>query len=140
MVECASFQVDRPFANMPTLAGGRRIDPAGKQSLTQFNKLVELPERTLLEAIPLTGRTNQIRIHLWEQGLPIVGDPTYLPDHEMSETQTLSINDPAMCLHAWRLTLNHPETGQPITFEAPVPGWLQQYEVTKEMLTGQVTN
>ncbi len=140
LVECASFQVDRPIADMPTLAGGRRIDPAGKQSLTQFNKLVELPERTLLEAIPLTGRTNQIRIHLWEQGLPIVGDPTYLPDHEMSETQTLSINDPAMCLHAWRLTLNHPETGQPITFEAPVPGWLQQYEVTKEMLTGQVTN
>ena len=46
---------------------------------------------TLLEAVLRTGRTNQIRIHLWHLGFPVVGDPAYLPGRLLGDTQTLDV-------------------------------------------------
>ena len=76
---------------------------------------------TLLEAIPRTGRTNQIRLHLAHLGLPVLGDPTY--SSEESLIQTLAKDDPPLCLHAWKITFSHPESGQRVTFTAPPPDW-----------------
>jgi len=69
-----------------------------------------------------TGRTHQIRVHLSEAGHPIVGDPVYggartkLPAH-LSALSGLG----RPFLHAARLTLTHPTTGQQLTFETPLP-------------------
>ena len=119
------FLVDLPITDQPTIAGGRLVEPSGKQSQTQFEvqMVSENGQQALVKAIPKTGRTNQIRIHLWQNGTPIVGDPTYLPSRQMAETQTLSLNDPPMCLHAWKIGFLHPQTREPIEFVAPLPKW-----------------
>ena len=77
----------------------------------------------LLEVRPLTGRTNQIRLHLWHLGFPICGDPVYLPGNALGNRQTLAPGDSPLCLHAWKLTFRHPLTKEATTFEAPTPAW-----------------
>ncbi len=74
----------------------------------------DAPPITLLELIPETGRPHQLRVHLASIGCPVVGDPLYDPQQRFA---------PRLCLHAYRLTLPHPTTGQPITFIAPPPDW-----------------
>ncbi len=78
---------------------------------------------TLVEARPLTGRTNQIRIHLWDLGLPICGDPAYRPDHQLGDKQTLTPRDAPLCLHAQRIALRHPLTGERVEFTTVLPTW-----------------
>lgn len=77
----------------------------------------------LVEARPITGHTNQIRIHLWHLGFPIIGDAAYLADGEIGETQTLAVGDSPLCLHAWKITFQHPLTKEHVTFEAERPQW-----------------
>jgi 23S rRNA-/tRNA-specific pseudouridylate synthase len=60
----------------------------------------------------LTGRTNQIRIHLWHLGHPVCGDAAYLKGKQMGDTQTLSVDDPPLCLHAWTWEKECRETGR----------------------------
>jgi 23S rRNA (cytosine1962-C5)-methyltransferase len=69
---------------------------------------------TLLELIPATGRPHQLRVHLAAIGCPVVGDPLYDPRLRPA---------PRLCLHAYRLALPHPTTGEQITFTAPAPEW-----------------
>jgi UPF0176 protein len=47
----------------------------------------------LIKARPITGRTNQIRIHLWHLGFPIIGGTAYLADGEIGDTQPLAVGD-----------------------------------------------
>ncbi|HXO27565.1 MAG TPA: RluA family pseudouridine synthase [Thermoanaerobaculia bacterium] len=80
---------------------------------------------SLLRCRLVTGRTHQIRVHLAALGLPIVGDPLY------GEPRHRGIADPALAalcrdfprqaLHAWRLGLRHPVTGQALALRAPLP-------------------
>jgi 23S rRNA-/tRNA-specific pseudouridylate synthase len=76
----------------------------------------------VLEARPLTGRTNQIRIHLAHLGLPVCGDPAYLGSG-LGESQTLDVDDPPLCLHAWRISFRHPLDQRLVTFAAMPPAW-----------------
>lgn len=62
-----------------------------------------------LLAEPLTGRTHQIRVHAAERGLPILGDTLY------GGTPFARV-----CLHAAELAFQHPASGEPVTFSAPV--------------------
>ncbi|MFM7261768.1 MAG: hypothetical protein ACKO3W_14320 [bacterium] len=75
------------------------------------------------EAQPRTGRTNQIRVHLWHLGFPIVGDAAYLADGAVGETQTLTVDDPPLCLHAHRIAFHHPLSKERVEFEAEPPAW-----------------
>lgn len=61
-----------------------KVDPKGKRAHTLIKPLQYFPEHdmTLVEASPLTGRTHQIRVHLFHVKHPIVGDPVYGPDEE----------------------------------------------------------
>lgn len=119
------FSCEAPISTDPTAVGGRMIDGhAGLPARTRFKVLARNPDGTaVVEAVPLTGRTNQIRIHLWHLGHAICGDPLYLPTHATGTKQTLTPDDPAMCLHAWRLSFRHPVDNTPATFEAPPPAW-----------------
>ena len=88
-------------------------DPAkGKWAVTHVKALRRSTHRTLVEAQLETGRKHQIRVHLAEQGYPIVGDPVY-----GSKTNPIR----RLALHAVRLTFEHPTTGQPMEFESPPP-------------------
>ena len=105
--------------------GTRIIDRhKGQSAQTQFNVLKRNADgTTILEAIPITGRTNQIRVHLWHLGYPIVGDPVYLPDRQRGSFQTLPADCDPMALHACQLTIRHPVNGEWVSFHASEPGW-----------------
>jgi RluA family pseudouridine synthase len=119
------FSCDAPISLQAGEMGSRFIDTEnGQLSQTRFRLMRRNSDGTaFLEAQPLTGRTNQIRVHLWHLGFPVLGDSVYLPDHELGDRQTLEIDSPPMCLHAWRLTLKHPLQREYVTFTARPPAW-----------------
>jgi 23S rRNA pseudouridine1911/1915/1917 synthase len=87
------------------------------------------PAVSLLRCTLITGRLHQIRVHLAGVGLPIVGDPLYgeprwkgIADGKLRDACAAM---PRQALHAWRLALQHPETGAPLTLIAPLPTDLQ---------------
>jgi UPF0176 protein len=98
--------------------GARGVDEIdGLEARTQFVVKERCADGTTwLEAKLGSGRTHQIRVHLWELGYPVVGDPCYLPERKMSDRQTLDVGDDPMELEAWRLVLNHPITGRRMEF------------------------
>jgi UPF0176 protein len=119
-----AFICDAPVSAEAGKLGGRTVDEAGQEAKTEFRVLQRAADGTaLVEARPITGRTNQIRIHLWHLGHPILGDAAYLPGGQVGETQTLAVTDPPLCLHAWKLAFNHPLTKQRVEFEAGKPAW-----------------
>jgi RluA family pseudouridine synthase len=93
-------RVGERYVSRPQVAGGDRAE-------TRFRVLERHPGRTLVEAMPITGRTHQIRVHAAEHGFPILGD-------------TLYGGSPAarLCLRADSLTLKHPASGEAVTFQA----------------------
>jgi UPF0176 protein len=116
---------EAPISNGPGKLGSRSVDlDDGLASRTDFRVLRRLADGTaLLEARPRTGRTNQIRIHSAHLGWPVCGDPAYLSDGELGDVQTLSVDAPPLCLHAFEITFRHPVSREPVTFRAPAPEW-----------------
>jgi RluA family pseudouridine synthase len=104
----------------PGVLGTHAIDEdSGRQARTDFLVIERYPDATsLLEARLGTGRTNQIRIHLWQLGHPVVGDPAYLPGGRIGDTQTLDTEAPPLQLHAWKLAFAHPLSGAQLEFES----------------------
>jgi RluA family pseudouridine synthase len=120
----AAFACDAPIGVETTELGGRAVDDQGLAARTEFRLLQEFNDGTsLVEARTITGRTNQIRVHLQHLGMPICGEQAYLPNHQLGETQTHHIADPPLCLHALRISLVHPLTQQRVTFACPAPSW-----------------
>jgi RluA family pseudouridine synthase len=85
----------------------------GKPAETQFFILERFVDYCLVEALPYTGRTHQIRVHAYALGYPLLGDPLY------GESATDLIARPA--LHALRIRFAHPLTDTVMTFSTPYP-------------------
>ena len=75
------FRIDHPNLLISMVV---KVDPKGKPAHTLIRPLRYFPEQdmTLIEASPLTGRTHQIRVHLFHVKHPIIGDPVYGPSEE----------------------------------------------------------
>jgi 23S rRNA pseudouridine1911/1915/1917 synthase len=114
-VEHETFAVDAPL--------GRRAErivvdhSEGRAAETGFEIRERLPRSTLLEAIPRTGRTHQIRVHLRAIGHPILGDRAYGGGGD--DASTLGLARPF--LHSWRIAFDHPVTGERIEVEEALP-------------------
>jgi RluA family pseudouridine synthase len=119
------FHCDAPISVGFGEGCSRTIDlKNGLAARTEFRVLRRFTDGTnLLEARPLTGRTNQIRVHLWHLGFPVCGDALYLAGQKLGHTQTLAVGDPPLCLHAARVRFLHPLSLQPVEFNAPLPAW-----------------
>lgn len=89
-----------------------RDQKAGRYSETQYKVIKKVGKRALLEVRLLTGRKNQIRVHLADKGWPIVGDAKY--GKKIRDNKRLA-------LHSHVLSIDHPWNGKRMTFTAPVP-------------------
>jgi len=118
------FQCDAPIGREVLAAGTRAVDAAGGDAaVTEFTVLQRSPAGTsLLEARPLTGRTNQIRLHCAFLGFPVVGDLAYHGTGAVPRL-TRDVDEPALCLHAWEISFAHPVSGEALRFTAPAPAW-----------------
>jgi 23S rRNA pseudouridine1911/1915/1917 synthase len=117
-----SFAARQPIARLAH--GPLTIHAAaanGRPSLTRVRVLRRAGERTLVAAQPITGRPDQIRIHLAAAGAPIVGDPLFGPGGV-----PISNAPPGMggyLLHSAGLSFDHPATGARIRVRS-LPDWL----------------
>ena len=93
----------------------------GEFAETAFRVIAEYPRGLWIEAIPKTGRTHQIRVHLSEYGLPILGDDLYGVDN-------LEPNGPVqrLMLHATQLIFPHPITKRELSIQSPLPDDFQR--------------
>ena len=88
-----------------------------KIAVTEYETVGIYDGRSLVRAVPLTGRTHQLRVHFAHLGYPIIGDTMYGEETELIGRQAL---------HAWTLSFPHPETGETISLEAPLPDDIQK--------------
>lgn len=95
-------------------------DDDGKRALTYYSVLERVGKKLALVAFwPRTGRTHQIRVHALEMGCPLLGDFKYDPVQALlSENPDLST---ALHLHARRVIMPHPVTGETLDITAPLP-------------------
>lgn len=87
-------------------------DRRGKSASTSVRLLKRLRDHALIEARPKTGRTHQIRVHLYSLGYPILADPLY---GDCRGSQLIS----SLALHARSITCTHPTSGDRVSFDAP---------------------
>jgi len=121
--------VDAPIARHPIERKRMAVVPGGRQARTLWWARERFDGAWLVECRLVTGRTHQVRVHLAHIGHALVGDPTY------AGRQWRAIEDgalaaacrdfPRQALHAWKLTITHPASGEPMTFEAPIPADIQ---------------
>jgi 23S rRNA pseudouridine1911/1915/1917 synthase len=120
-------EIDREVGRHPTARQKMSVHARrGKRAVTFWRVLQEFPGPVSLVALtPQTGRTHQLRVHLASLGHPVLGDATYgggvsrLAGHP--QLQALKPLVHRQLLHAWRLGITHPRTGEPMTWEAPLP-------------------
>jgi 23S rRNA pseudouridine1911/1915/1917 synthase len=101
------------------------VEANGRAARTHYQVLESWGVLSLLQLSLETGRTHQIRVHLAHIGRPVIGDPIYgtkalsLPRHPALERWLHTF--PRQALHACELQFAHPETGETMTFFAPLP-------------------
>jgi len=105
-----TFSLDSPISILKN--GTVRVDASGLAALTRVRIVEGRRDRLLVEARPVTGRKHQIRVHLASAGATIVGDTRYGSD---------PVAGPRLMLHAERLEIAHPFTGQRLTIISPRP-------------------
>ncbi len=109
--------IDAPIGRNPGADYKMAVVTGGKPSVTHYETLEAFPYASLLEVDLETGRTHQIRVHMAAMRHPLVGDLTYGADPTLAER--LGLTRPA--LHAARLEIEHPSTGERLTFESADP-------------------
>lgn len=92
------------------------VTTGGKEAITHYQVLKDWRHSSLVSVQLVTGRTHQIRAHFAEAGHPLLGDQFYGGPKTHGGCRWAR-----QCLHSWKLQLNHPKTGERLSFTAPVP-------------------
>jgi len=115
----ASGRIDAPVGRDRRDATRRSLDTEKpREAITHFQVLETFPEHALLDVRLDTGRTHQIRVHLAAIDLPVAGDPQYGVKGDLGLERQF--------LHAYRLRLEHPVTGEGIDVTSPLPPDLER--------------
>jgi 23S rRNA pseudouridine1911/1915/1917 synthase len=102
--------IEAPIGHEPEAQPKWSAMEGGKPAETRLRVLERRGGLTFVELEPVTGRTNQLRIHCSHVGHPVVGDEWYAPR-----------GFARLCLHAARLAFHHPETNEWVSFASPLP-------------------
>jgi 23S rRNA pseudouridine1911/1915/1917 synthase len=121
-VNAALGRIEAPIGRDPKHRTRMAVVPDGRPSVTGYRVRERFAGWTLLELDLITGRTHQIRVHLEAIGHPVAGDRVYGTGTSRRGPEGLD----RLFLHAWRLELTSPSTGQLIRAVAPLPGELEQ--------------
>ena len=121
--------IDLPIGRHPTARVRMAVRPGGRPARTAYRLAICYGPVSMLELHPETGRTHQLRVHLSALGHPIVGDRTYGGAGRDAGVRDRATREAlqayrGLALHARRLELNHPVTGERRAFEAPRPAGL----------------
>lgn len=113
-----SGMIDLPIGRHPQDRKKMSIVPVeegGRSAITHWRVKERLGNYTLIHFQLETGRTHQIRVHTTKMGHPIVGDPVY------GSGRSVGVNLPGQALHAWKLKVQHPISGDSIEVTAQLP-------------------
>ena len=120
-------KVDQPVGRHPHSRTRMAVVRGGKPAVTHYEVLERFAVHTYLRCLLETGRTHQIRVHMQHLKAPLVGDPVYgmrgiLPLRAMSTGLSDAVQHfGRQALHAVRLGLLHPATGEPMEWQAELP-------------------
>lgn len=130
VVELDSGRIDQPIARDPHNRTRMAVVRAGRTALTLYRVRRRYDRFTLLDVELKTGRTHQIRVHLYWLKYPVVGDEVY------GSGRDNTVQDPQLkagirklsrhFLHAEQLAFRHPTTEKIVRFSAPLPAELEQ--------------
>ena len=137
--------VDAPIGREGGKIKVRQAAGSGQAAVTEFQRLSANHEFSLIRALPKTGRLHQIRVHLASLGHPLLGDKLYTGSGELylkavrkeitgEDLKTLGAE--RQMLHAFKLSLKHPGTKNPLTLTAPLPADFLSLGVTATGLEG----
>lgn len=120
-----SGMIDMPIGRHPVdRKKMSTISRAGKPAQTLWTINKRLPETSLVDIDLKTGRTHQIRVHFTAIGHPLVGDQVYCKKAEKKHSNNISSiikKIHRQMLHAEKISLKHPKTGEIMSFQAPMP-------------------
>jgi len=111
-------ELEGPIGRDPKERKRMAVVSGGRYARTRYQVVERRGGHTLLRCDLDTGRTHQIRVHLAALGHPVTGDAEY-GGGEAGVWRPL--------LHAWRLRLRHPRTGEEMSFEAPPPADFDEF-------------
>jgi 23S rRNA pseudouridine1911/1915/1917 synthase len=114
----AGGTVDAPIGRHPTQRTRMAVVGNGRPAVTHYLVTERFPRVTLVECRLETGRTHQIRVHMAHIGHPLVGDPVY-GARRCGDVRLDAF--PRQALHAFRLGLVHPRSGEAMSWEVPMP-------------------
>ncbi|GAW85888.1 23S rRNA pseudouridine1911/1915/1917 synthase [Bathymodiolus platifrons methanotrophic gill symbiont] len=123
--------IDEPLGRHPTDRKKFAVRDAGKPAITHYRVLERFLRNTLIQVKLETGRTHQIRVHMAHMRMPLVGDPMYSGRFQMpkdcgDELEKVLRNFKRQALHAEKLGLIHPRTGEYCEWQLPVPDDMQE--------------
>ena len=113
--ETEQGEVDAPIGRHPVQRTRMAVVAGGRPALTRWRVLRRFTTCALVECRLETGRTHQIRVHLAHLGYPLLGDPVY------AGRRQAPVHFPRQALHACRLGLTHPVSGEAMEWETPLP-------------------
>lgn len=119
-------KVDAPMARHPKQRQKMSVHPTGKDAVTHYRLLKKFRGHTHIRLKLETGRTHQIRVHMSHINHPLVGDPVYAGRFRQPKGITYDLqeqlrNFSRQALHAKRLELFHPATGELVSWEVELP-------------------
>ena len=119
--------IDAPVGRHPVDRLRMSVREDGKDAVTHYTVIERFRAHTYIRVSLETGRTHQIRVHFAHRRHPLVGDPTYggrlaLPKGATAELVSMLRSFKRQALHAAKLGLAHPESGEPLELEADPPG------------------
>ena len=126
----AGGEVEAPIGRHPVDRKRMAVVTGGKAARTHYRVVERFRAHTLVRLQLDTGRTHQIRVHMAHIRHPVVGDPVYggrlcQPRGAGEALRSVLQHFRRQALHAERLAFRHPGSGEPVSWEAPVPPDMQ---------------